>query len=75
MRARDSKSSLLGNWKRPITGARDSSLSQLWQKVAVGKETGTQEEDGRETDPAVTRPRSAGQPKIELKNRGVAWGQ
>ena len=41
------------------SGARDSSLSQLWQKAVVGKETGTQEEDGRDTDPAVTRPRSA----------------
>ena len=41
----------------------------------MGKETGTQEEDGRDTDPAVTHPRSAGQSKIKLKNRGTAWGQ
>ena len=75
VRARDSKSSLLGNWKRPTTLVQETALCLSFGKRETRKETGAQEEDGRDTDPAVTHPRSAGQSKIKLKNRGTAWGQ
>lgn len=50
-------------------------LSGLWRKTAVRKETGTQEKDGRDVNPAVTCPCPAGQSETELKSRGLAWGQ
>lgn len=76
VRDRDSKTSLLGNWKTYKHGGKRWLVSAIAWQPLVGKGKGTQEKDGRDVNPAVIPTSQVGQCEtFGLRKGGTAPGK